>query len=220
MTQKFKYSYPGKFNPAKLSPDNIDRLSTSLIPRNSKILELGCATGFMSQYFTDSLGCQVYGVELDSTAARKAAKYTRGVIVGNLDDHHTWKQIKKQGQFEVVFASSVIEHTRDPWTILNHITKVLKPGGQLIITTPNIAHWRARLHLLSGHWDYQDFGTFDNTHLRFFTYHSFQHLVTQAGLTIKKIDIDPAGGIKYFNWLAKHFPNFYAHQVVISATKS
>ena len=214
-----KYAYQGEFDPLKLESTNIDRLSTSLVPENNKLLELGCATGFMSKYFTQVKHCQVYGVEIDPEMAKIAAESCENILIGDLDQSSTWQKIAPVAPFDVVFASAIIEHLRDPWGTLQLIKQVLKPGGVLIMTTSNIAHWRMRLHLLFGRWDYQAYGTLDNAHLRFFTYSTFQQLVESAGFAIEAIDMDPAGGIKYFNWLARHFPNLYAHQMVIRARK-
>ena len=209
LNQKIKYFYPGRFDPLKLQPDNIDRLSTALVPFRSKVLELGCATGFMSQYFRRRRHCQVIGVDINPAAKPN--------IVGDLNLKSTWQKIKSQGLFDVVFASAIIEHLINPEATLQLIKLVLKPNGKLIITTSNIAHWRQRLNLLFGHFDYTDYGTLDRTHLKFYTYHTFQQLIIQAGFTLKTIKIDPAGGIKYFNWIARYFPNFYAHQICINA---
>lgn len=206
---KIKYFHSGLFIPSKLRRDNIDRLSTALVPRRSKVLELGCATGFMSRYFRRQLHCQVVGVDLNP-----AAKPT---LVGDLNLRSTWNKIKALGQFDVVFASAVIEHLIDPEATLQLIKLVLKPKGKLIITTANIAHWRQRFNLLLGHFDYTDYGTLDRTHLKFYTYYTFQRLIQTAGFKLKTITIDPAGGLKYFNWLAKYWLNFYAHQVCIEA---
>lgn len=207
--RKIKYHYQGKFNPLKLEPTNIDRLSTALVPKNSKVLELGCATGFMSQYFRQHLHCQVIGVDINPGV--------KPTITGDLEDKQTQTQIKLAAPYDVVFASAIIEHLTDPEAVLQLIKSVLKPHGQLIITVPNVAHWRLRLKLLRGHWDYEDYGLLDRTHLRFFTYFSFQKLIRNAGFKIIVVKIDPAGGVKYFNWLFKYFPNFYAHQICIQA---
>jgi len=207
--KKIKYHCQGKFDPLKLEPTNIDRLSTAMMPKNSKVLELGCATGFMTQYFRQQLHCQVIGVDINPQ--------TKPDIVGDLEDKSVQNQIKKFKPFDVVFASSILEHLPQPENLLQLIKSVLKPNGILIITTPNVAHWSLRLKLLRGHWDYEDYGLLDRTHLRFFTYFTFQKLVSAAGFKIITVKIDPAGGIKYFNWLFKYFPNFYAHQICIKA---
>lgn len=209
--KKIKYCYQGRFDPFKLEATNIDRLSTALVPENSKVLELGCATGFMGRYFRRRRHCQVIGVDINPAV--------KPDIVGNLNLAATWTKIKKFQPFDLVFASAIIEHLPNPEATLQLIKAVLKPEGMLIITAPNVAHWRLRLKLLCGHWDYEDYGLLDRTHLRFFTYFSFQKLIRSAGFKVIAVKIDPAGGVKYFNWLFKYFPNFYAHQICIQAQK-
>ena len=209
--KKIKYCYQGRFDPLKLEATNIDRLSTALVPENSKVLELGCATGFMGRYFRRRRHCQVIGVDINPAV--------KPDIVGNLNLAATWTKIKKFQPFDLVFASAIIEHLPNPEATLQLIKAVLKPEGMLIITAPNVAHWRLRLKLLCGHWDYEDYGLLDRTHLRFFTYFSFQKLIRSAGFKVIAVKIDPAGGVKYFNWLFKYFPNFYAHQICIQAQK-
>lgn len=204
-----KYRYQGKFDPDKLEPTNIDRLSTSLVPENSKVLELGCATGFMSEYFRRRLHCQVIGVDINPDV--------KPDICGDLNSQTAWTKIKKYQPYDVVFASAIIEHLPSPEATLQLIKSVLKPEGLLIITTSNVAHWRQRLNLLLGRFEYEDYGLLDRTHLRFFTYFSFQKLIQSAGFKVIAVKIDPAGGVKYFNWLFKHWPNFYAHQICIKA---
>ena len=208
---KIKYYYHGNFDPGKLKSDNIDRLSTGLVPIGSKILELGCATGFMSRYFTKKLGCQVIGVDVNPAA--------KPDVTGDLGGKTVWLKIKKHEPFDVVFASAILEHLPNPETTLQLIKSVLKPKGLLIVTLPNVAHWSLRLKLLLGRWQYEDYGLLDRDHLRFFNYFTAQKLITSAGFKINKILIDPAGGIKYFSWLAKYFPNLYAYQICIEAQK-
>jgi len=218
--QKIKYDYKGKFNPQKLATDNIDRLSTSFITPDSKILELGCSTGFMSQYFKTKLNCQVIGLDINSQALKQAKKHCQQVILGDLEDKSVQVKIKRSSPFDIVFASAVIEHLQDSESTLQLIKQVLKPNGVLIITTSNIAHWRMRLKLFFGNWNYQDYGTLDKTHLKFYTYHTFQTLIKSAGFKILEVKIDPAGGIKFLNSILKNFPNLYAHQIVIKAQKA
>lgn len=203
-----KYRFKGKFAPEKLAYDNIDSLSVSLVPKNSKVLELGCATGHMSEYFRRR-GCEVTGVDINPAV--------KPGICGDLNLNSTWQKIKTKGIFDVVFASAILEHLPVPETTLQLIKSVLKPNGILIVTLPNIAHWHQRLKILLGHWDYEDYGLLDRTHLRFFNWFTAQKLIIAAGFKIKKITYDPAGGVKYLNWLAKHWPNLYAYQICIQA---
>lgn len=206
-----KYRYRGQFDPSKLLKNDIDYLSTSLVKPKTKILELGAATGFMSEYFRKHLGCKVVGVDINSEA--------KPDIIGDLNSPATWKKIKAMAPYDLVFASSVLEHLPRPETTLQLIKAVLKPKGELIVTLPNVAHWRARLKMLLGRFEYEDYGLFDRTHLRFFTYFTGQKLIRDAGFSIKSVSIDPGGGVKYLGWLVKYWPNLYAQQICVYAQK-
>ena len=211
LRQKIKYAYRGQFNPDKLVNTNIDYLSTGLVRPKLKLLELGAATGFMSEYFRRHLGCQVVTVDINPEV--------KPDIAGDLNETAVWQKIRRRAPYDLVFASAILEHLPRPETTLQLIKAVLKPKGELIVTLPNIVHWRARAKLLLGRFEYEDYGLFDRTHLRFFTYFTGQRLIKDAGFTIKKILIDPAGGMKYFDWLVKHWPNLYAHQICLYAVK-
>ena|SRR3989344_5514773 len=209
---QIKYRYQGKFDPEKLKPDNIDRLSMEMVPERSKVLELGAATGFMGDWLKKAKKCKVVGVDINPVA--------KPDIAGNLDELSTWKRIAARGKFDVVLASAILEHLQNPEMVLEQIRQVLKPKGILVLTLPNIAHWRMRLNLLLGNWNYEDYGILDRTHLRFFTYFTAVKLVRRSGFRVKKVAIDPAGGLKYFNWLVKRWPNLYAYQIAIKAIKN
>ena len=204
-----KYRYQGKFDPDKLSKTNIDYLSTRLVKPKTKLLELGAATGFMSQYFRRRLDCRVVGVDINPEA--------KPDIVGDLDQDSTWKNIRLRAPYDTVLASSVLEHLPRPEATLQLIKQVLKPKGRLIATTGNVAWWRQRLSALLGKFEYEDYGIMDRTHLRLFTYFTFQKLISGAGFKIKSVAIDPGGGVKYFNWLVKYRPNLYAQQICVEA---
>lgn len=215
-----KYGRQSNFKCNRLHPLNIDRQSISLVPSNTKVLEIGCATGFMGEYLKKHKHCVVVGVEQGFDEARAASLRLDKVIRGNIEEQKILKRIKKLGKFDVILAAAVVEHLKDPWASLSEWKKLLKINGFLVITTSNITHWSVRLHMMLGKFEYEEYGILDDTHLRFFTPGTFKRLIEDCGYRIEYFAIDPVGGgfPKISLVLAKLFPNLFAYQMVIKAT--
>lgn len=213
-----KYGKNIVFHPELLDPLNIDIQSINLIPEKSNLLEIGCATGFVGEYLIKNKKCKVTGVELGKEESHLAVKKLNKVIVGDVEEETTLNKIVRE--FDVVYASALIEHLKDPWRALKSWKKFLKKNGKLIITTSNIAHWSIRINLLLGKFEYKEYGILDNTHMRFFTTITFKKLLTDSGYDIEYFSIDPVGGgfPKLSKLLSKLFPNLFAYQMVIKAT--
>lgn len=148
------------------------------LPRGGSVLDLGCASGGLLAALADEAGRRV-GVEIDPAAAATAAAHADAVHAGSLES------VDLDGErFDVVVLGDVVEHVADPLAVLRRAATWSTPGGRLIISLPNVAHWSVRLSLLAGRWDYTDRGILDDTHLRFFTWRTGAELVESAGLRI------------------------------------
>jgi len=97
------------------------------------LLDVGCGNGrYLAQMRT--LGWEVTGVEVDPAAAAQArAAFGLKVQTGTLFDAGF-----PPDSFDVVTISHVIEHVDDPLRLLHECFRVLRPGGRVVITTPNI----------------------------------------------------------------------------------
>ena len=212
-----KYGKNIIFNPERLHPLNIDRQSLAFIRVGTRVLDIGCATGFMGNYLKKKKNCEVVGVEIAKEEADQARKVLDQVVTGDIEEVSVLNKI--EGRFDVILMSAVVEHLKDPWKTLNNLKRFFTKNGFLIITTSNIAHWSARYKILFGKFEYTDFGIFDNTHLRFFTTETFPKLVNDSGLRIKQFSIDPVGGglPKVSLVMSKIFPNLFAYQMLIKA---
>jgi hypothetical protein len=69
--------------------------------------------------------------------------------------------------------------------ILARTARALGPGGAILVSVPNVAHWSVRLSLLFGRFEYARSGILDRTHLRFFTRRSFLRTLELAGLEVE-----------------------------------
>ncbi|WP_414901614.1 class I SAM-dependent methyltransferase [Sphingomonas flavalba] len=89
------------------------------------------------------------------------------------------------GRFDLILALDVLEHLTDPQAVLTNLVALLEPGGAVIVSVPNVAHYKVvRDLLLRRRFDYTDAGIMDRTHLRFFTEHSALALMRGAGLNV------------------------------------
>ena len=150
-----------------------------LVGCNKRVLELGCTSGHMTRALVQQ-GCSVVGVELDAAAAALAREAADEVIVGDLDQPATLEALAPR-RFDVIVAGDVLEHLREPLAPLRAARGLLDPGGELVVSIPNVAHADVRLRLLDGDFPYHPFGLLDTTHLRFFSWETLKALLHTAG---------------------------------------
>jgi 2-polyprenyl-3-methyl-5-hydroxy-6-metoxy-1,4-benzoquinol methylase len=163
------------------------RLVLEEVPDGTRVLDVGCATGYLAAELARR-GCTVDGIEFDPVAAEQARAHCREVVVGDLEAPSTQTAAQRMltdARPDVIICADVLEHLRDPWTVLAWLRTLLAPGGRAVVSVPNIAHWTARRALLRGHFDYTDHGLLDRTHLRFFTRASAAELARRAGFAVR-----------------------------------
>jgi SAM-dependent methyltransferase len=87
-------------------------------------------------------------------------------------------------RFDVVLLADVLEHMLDPRRLLLQAKERLAPGGRLLVSLPNVAHWSVRAQVAMGKFDYTNKGILDRGHVRFFTRASAERLFADAGLRV------------------------------------
>lgn len=112
-----------------------------------RVLDVGCGDGTLSAMFS-RYSERVAGIEVSQEACKIAR--SRGVEVARADVENYAFPFRPES-FDVVVAGEVIEHMTDPDHFLQDITRVLKPDGYCILTTPNLASWYNRFLLLFGY---------------------------------------------------------------------
>jgi len=169
----------------------------------SRVLELGCSTGYIGEILARDKNCRVWGVEADALAAEEARALGMTVYQGSLEDPTFRASV--EGPFDVVIATDVLEHLADPEPVLMHIKDWLGQGGRAIIAVPNIATWTMRVQLmLYGDFEYQESGLLDRTHLHFFTYETLMALVNRQHWRVVDTYLDgyeiPGGNNVLWKW--------------------
>jgi 2-polyprenyl-3-methyl-5-hydroxy-6-metoxy-1,4-benzoquinol methylase len=150
------------------------------------VLDLGCATGWQARQLVER-GCTVVGVEVDADAAERARQWCRRVVVADLDVHDVGADLAGE-RFDVVAAGDILEHLRDPARTLRSVASLLRDGGTVVASIPNVAHGSVRLALLTGEFPYEEAGLLDRTHLRFFTRASVEELFAASGYAIDQLE--------------------------------
>lgn len=134
---------------------------------NLTILDVGCGTGALGSFYQKNQDCKVYGIEISQNAYLEAKKNLFEVVKGNVE---IMELPFSENFFDVVIMGDVLEHLINPISTLEKLSAVLKPGGKIYITVPNIRHWKTLLALVfKDQWDYKSWGILDYTHLRFYT---------------------------------------------------
>lgn len=191
-------------------------------------LDVGCGSGFLAAR-TASLGYRVVGVDVyDSPEARRSCDEFH---VSNVEQTF---DIDKGRRFDVVVLADVLEHVRNPESVLLRARQHLRPGGRLLASTGNVAHLYVRLALLLGGFTYTERGILDKTHVRLFTRTMFRRLFERCSFHVVRERCTPipfenvlpgwprlADALCTLNmplvWL---WPSLFAYQSVIEASRS
>lgn len=167
------------------NPNNSWYKALHLIPKGSKILDIGCSSGHFGRVLIKERNCIVDGIELDKADAKLAQKSLRAVRVLNIETDPI-SDIKDT--YDVIYFGDVIEHLVDPVAALKKIKVLLNSNGKVIFSVPNMAHVTVRLEMLNGKFEYTETGLLDKTHLHFYTQEELQRIFTEAGYTIEKLE--------------------------------
>ena len=159
-----------------------------LLPRPcARVLELGCGTGATLAHLR-SLGLAGWA------AGVEAAPEAAAIAAPRLDalwpvDAQGWEPPLAAGSLDAILCLDVLEHLPDPWAVVRRVTPLLRAGGALIASLPNLRHYKVSLPLLlRGEFRYDPAGgILDRTHLRFFVESTARELVAAGGLEIDSV---------------------------------
>lgn len=146
-----------------------------------RVLDLGCGNGSLSQQIAQQ-GYEVVGIEESESGVQLAAQAFPACqfIPASIYD---LPYDALANSFDVVISAEVIEHLLFPRELLKAAKKCLKPGGQLIITTPYHGYWKNLGLALSGKMDAHFSVLWDGGHVKFFSVTTLAQLLQEEGFT-------------------------------------
>jgi len=158
-------------------------VALKLLDKGDRLLDIGCGDGTLG-YFAKNKYKEVYGVDISEEALKIAEK--RGIIVEKVNLNEEKLPFENE-YFDAVTCLDVIEHVFEPRDLIKEINRVLKRGGILIISTPNIRHWRHLFSLIvKGRFPKTSCDTehWDGGHLHYFTYKDIELLLSEHGFEV------------------------------------
>ncbi|OLE54012.1 MAG: hypothetical protein AUG51_10335 [Acidobacteria bacterium 13_1_20CM_3_53_8] len=165
------------------------------------VLDVGCFNGYISFLFR-LLGYSVTGTDACELADRREVFDKAGIkfVHSNLNELRPFKNLASNS-FDIVIIAQVIEHILNhPLGLMLDLARLMRPGGLMILTTPNPATVMAAVRSLRGKsllWGTRDFIdepkiddeqviTKADIHYREYTHEELYHLITNAGLRVEK----------------------------------
>jgi len=144
----------------------------------NRILDIGCQSGdFLSLFGSD---VEKHGVDF----------IPRNVIEGiHFHQHDVSNGLQFPSNFfDAIFAGEIIEHLIDTGFFLKECKRVLKSGGVLVLTTPNLASWGNIIQALRGkQLILVDYKAGQNGHVRYYTPQTIKSHLIETGFILEKL---------------------------------
>lgn len=154
--------------------DSLSRIARRIQP-GLTVLDLGAGPGALGRYL-GAAGCILDGVDSDAQTAGRAVPYYRDFRVADLTTASIATLFPGRS-YDIIVCADLLEHLPDPAFVLDQLPEILKAGGRLLLSVPNVAYAGLIAELLQGEFRYRPTGLLDQTHLRFFTRASLERFL-------------------------------------------
>jgi SAM-dependent methyltransferase len=154
------------------------RYAYQLLPKQEvgPWFDLGCGQGELLEH-AGALGLDGFGLDFSGDNAKATLGSGRPALVADLNRPLPFASGSLAGGTLV----EVIEHIIQAESLVAELHRVIRPGGWLILTTPNVVHWTYRFRALTGHPPKQE-----GYHYRFFTKSLLRKLLAEAGFAVRE----------------------------------
>ena len=164
----------------------------AMVPRGSRVLDLGCGDGALLDHLINQKGCDGTGVEISDEGFHACVARGVPVMVGDID--RGLAEVD-DGAYDVVILSQTLQATHRPALVLDEMMRVGRVG---IVSFPNFGHWRLRWSLaVRGRMPVSTslpYRWFDTPNIHLCTIRDFESLLDAEDLTtIRRVLLDPKG---------------------------
>lgn len=148
-----------------------------------KVLELGCGLGASAakiKYLYPN--SEIYGLDICEEVIDIANAFAH---VEQTDvEVYDWPW--EDEFFDYVIMGDVLEHLRYPDVVLKKLHRMVKQGGHIILSMPNVMHYSVMIPLITeSKFTYRSEGILDTTHLKMYTKYEIERLINEAGYIVE-----------------------------------
>jgi len=185
-SKKHKYDFEIDIN----QKNDARVIAFDFIEPNSKVLDIGSASGQFGQILKEYKNCTIYGIDYDIESIKIAEE--KGVFEKiyqlNLNNFDINQLKEHTNSFDYIVFGDVLEHILEPENVLTKFKTLLKSDGKYVISLPNVAHASVKIGLLLDNFEYEETGILDKTHIKFFTHKTIPSFLAGSKLEIEKFD--------------------------------
>ena len=178
-----------------------DRLEPLAHP-TTRWVDVGCGDGRTAGVWLRARECSYVGVDVSNPAVEQAREV--GLDARLIEDAGDLPF--PDGSFDGAICVEVLEHLFSPQHAAAEVLRVLRPGGAVFLTVPNVAYWRRRAELAVGRWnplgdDLSVAEPWRDPHVRFFTPSTLARMLTVSGFTGVSIEGQDGGVVRDLPWI-------------------